>query len=106
MTGALVGSLPIWWLRAVWFYVRGAEGMGLGDVKLMAVIGAFLGWQGAFSVMLLGSIAGSIIGAILMWRSKEGLKTALPFGVCLGAAALIAMLTATPFFNWYVESAL
>jgi hypothetical protein len=40
-----------------------------------------------------------------MWRSKAGLKTALPFGVCLGAAALIAMLTATPFFNWYVESA-
>lgn len=103
--GALVGSLPIWWLRAVWFFIRGIEGMGLGDVKLMAIIGAFLGWQGAFGVMLVGSIVGAAIGAILMWRSKEGLKTALPFGVCLGAAALIAMLTATPFFNWYIESA-
>jgi prepilin signal peptidase PulO-like enzyme (type II secretory pathway) len=104
LAGALAGSVPIWWLRAVWFYVRGIEGMGLGDVKLMAIIGAFLGWQGAFGVMLIGSIAGSVIGAILMWRNKRGLKTALPFGVCLGAAALISMLTATPFFNWYVAS--
>ncbi|MDQ3010309.1 MAG: prepilin peptidase [Acidobacteriota bacterium] len=103
VAGALVGSMPIWWLRALWFYIRGIEGMGLGDVKLMAIIGAFLGWQGAFGVMLIGSIAGSVIGAILMWRSKTGLKTALPFGVCLGTAALIAILTATPFFNWYVE---
>jgi len=102
--GALVGSVPIWWLRAVWFYLRGIEGMGLGDVKLMAIIGAFLGWQGAFEVLLIGSIMGAVIGAILMWRNKRGLRTVLPFGVCLGAAALIAMLTATPFFNWYVES--
>ncbi len=105
VAGALVGSMPIWWLRAVWFYIRGIEAMGLGDIKLMAIIGAFLGWQSAFSVMLIGSIAGSIIGAVLMWRSKAGTKTALPFGACLGAAALIAILTSTPFFNWYVESA-
>jgi len=92
VAGALVGSVPIWWLRAIYFYVRGVEGMGLGDVKLMAIIGAFLGWQGAFGVMLIGSIAGSVIGAIVMWRSKGGMKTALPFGVCLGGAALVVML--------------
>jgi prepilin signal peptidase PulO-like enzyme (type II secretory pathway) len=92
LAGALAGSIPIWWLRAIWFYARGIEGMGLGDVKLMAIIGAFLGWQGAFGVMLMGSIAGSVIGTILMWRNKRGLKTALPFGVCLGAAALVVML--------------
>lgn len=93
LAGALVGSVPIWWLRAIYFYVRGAEGMGLGDVKLMAIIGAFLGWQGAFGVMLLGSILGTAVGALLIWRSKGGLRTALPFGVCLGAAALVVMLT-------------
>lgn len=104
VVGALVGSVPIWWLRAMYFYIRGAEGMGLGDVKLMAIIGAFLGWQGAFGVLLAGSIAGSAIGALMMWRSKAGLKTALPFGVCLGATALIVMLLSTPFFRWYIES--
>lgn len=102
--GALIGSVPIWWLRAIYFYIRGVEGMGLGDVKLMAIIGAFLGWQGAFGVMLIGSIVGTVFGVFLMWRSKGGLKTALPFGVCLGAAALIVMLLATPFFRWHIES--
>ncbi len=98
---ALIGSMPIWWLRAAYFYIRGAEGMGLGDVKLMAIIGAFLGWQGAFGVLLMGSIGGAVIGLILAWRSQNGLKTALPFGVCLGAAALLVLLT--PIFRWYLS---
>lgn len=90
--GAMVGGVPIWWLRAFYFLARGVEGMGLGDIKLLAIIGAFLGWQGAFGVLLLGSIAGSLIGAILMWRSGNRLKTALPFGVCLGLAAIFVLL--------------
>ncbi len=94
--------MPIWWLRALYFFIRRSEGMGLGDVKLMAVIGAFLGWQGAFSSLLLASIGGAFIGAILAWRSERGLKTALPFGVCLGVAALLTLLLATPFFRWYI----
>jgi prepilin signal peptidase PulO-like enzyme (type II secretory pathway) len=100
VVAALIGSMPIWWLRAAYFYIRGAEGMGLGDVKLMAIIGAFLGWQGAFGVLLLGSILGSVTGIYMAWRSQRGLKTALPFGVCLGIAALIVLLTAKPFFLW------
>lgn len=98
---ALIGSMPIWWLRAAYFYIRGAEGMGLGDVKLMAIIGAFLGWQGAFGTLLMGSIGGAVIGVILAYRSQRGLKTALPFGVCLGAAALLILLT--PIFRLYLS---
>lgn len=98
VVAALIGSMPIWWLRAAYFYIRGAEGMGLGDVKLMAIIGAFLGWQGAIGVLLFGSILGSVTGIYMAWRSQRGLKTALPFGVCLGIAALIVLLTAKPFF--------
>ena len=89
---ALIGSGFIWWLRAAYFYIRGLEGMGLGDVKMMSIIGAFLGWQSMFSVLLLGSILGVVIGLVLAYRSKRGLKTALPFGVCLGVAALIVLL--------------
>ena len=102
VAAALVGSVPIWWLRAAYFYIRGVEGMGLGDVKLMAIIGAFLGWQGAFGVLLLGSILGSVTGIVMAWRSQRGLKTALPFGVCLGVAALIILLMAKPLYLWYV----
>jgi prepilin signal peptidase PulO-like enzyme (type II secretory pathway) len=100
--GALIGGGLIWWIRAVYFLVRRLEGMGLGDVKMMSVVGAFMGWQGSFGVLLLGSILGSVIGVIAAYRSKRGLKTPLPFGVCLGIAALVVMLTATPFFRWYI----
>lgn len=90
--GAFVAGLLTWWIRAVYFYVRGFEGMGLGDVKLMAAIGAFLGWQGAFSALLIGSIIGAVIGGAMAFRNRTGLRTALPLGVFLGAAAIFVML--------------
>lgn len=92
--GALLGGGLIWWLRAVYFYIRGFEGMGLGDVKMMAIVGAFLGWRGTFGVLLLGSIIGVVVGSILAFRGKQGFKTPLPFGVCLGIASLIVLLIA------------
>jgi leader peptidase (prepilin peptidase)/N-methyltransferase len=90
--GALVGGGTIWGLRTVYFFLRGMEGMGLGDVKLMCGIGAFLGGPGAFGVLLIGSIFGAVAGSVLAYRGQDGLKTALPFGVCLGLAALIVLL--------------
>ncbi len=100
--GALIGGGLVWGIRAIYFLIRGFEGMGLGDVKMISVVGAFIGWQGAFGVLLLGSILGSAIGVISAYRSKRGLKTPLPFGVCLGIASLVVMLTAKPFFRWYI----
>jgi leader peptidase (prepilin peptidase) / N-methyltransferase len=91
VSGALVGALPVWLLRTFHFYLRGREGMGLGDVKLLAGIGAFLGWQGALGTILLGSISGSIVGLLLLRRSKEGLQTTIPFGCFLGLAALLIL---------------
>jgi leader peptidase (prepilin peptidase)/N-methyltransferase len=93
--GAMIIGGLIWCIRAAYFFIRGIEGMGLGDVKMMSVVGAFMGWSGAFGVLLLGSIIGAIVGVILMYRSKRGFKTPLPFGVCLGVASLIVMLTST-----------
>jgi len=90
--GALVGGGVLWGLRALYFYVRGIEGMGLGDIKMMAISGAFLGWRGVIFVMLISSVLGVVAGIILAIRSKEGLKTPLPYGVCLGIASLIALL--------------
>lgn len=98
VVGALLGGAPLWWIRAVYFVVRRREGMGLGDVKLMALIGAFLGWQGALSVLLFGSIMGAAAGAIVLWRNRTGHQTALPFGTCLGLTALLVLLFSVPFF--------
>jgi leader peptidase (prepilin peptidase) / N-methyltransferase len=90
--GALFGGGLTWCLRALYFYIRGFEGMGLGDIKMISIVGAFLGWQGAFLVVLLAAILGVVVGVILAIRSKRGLKTSLPFGVCLGIASLIVLL--------------
>jgi len=91
VTGALVGVVPIWLLRALYFQIRGQEGMGLGDVKMMAGIGAFLGWQGALSVLLIGSITGALFGIIIARREGAGLQTTIPLGCFLGIAALITL---------------
>jgi leader peptidase (prepilin peptidase)/N-methyltransferase len=69
--------------------------MGLGDVKMMSIVGAFQGLGDALGVLLLGSIIGVIIGSLLIYYSKRGgraLKTPAPFGACLGAASLIVMV--------------
>jgi leader peptidase (prepilin peptidase)/N-methyltransferase len=90
--GAIVASVPLWWIRAIYFYLRGTEGMGLGDIKLMAGLGAFLGWQGAWAVLLLGSLAGTAYGLLFLRRQPEGLRTPLPFGSFLTAGALLFLL--------------
>jgi prepilin signal peptidase PulO-like enzyme (type II secretory pathway) len=101
IAGALIAAGPLWLLRALYFYLRGAEGLGLGDIKLMAVVGAFFGWTGAILTLLLGSVGGLILGIILARRGGAGLQTRLPLGVCLGAAALILLLAGPPMVRWY-----
>lgn len=96
--GALIGGGLIWCIRALYFFIRGFEGMGLGDVKMMSVVSAFLGWRDALGVLLLGSIIGVITGLILIYRSKREFKTPLPFGACLGVASLIVMILSS--FNF------
>jgi leader peptidase (prepilin peptidase) / N-methyltransferase len=100
--GALVGGGLIWLLRAAYFYTRGAEGMGLGDVKMMGVVGAFLGWRSAVLVLIVGSLLGSVVGLALARRSAAGLKTALPFGIFLGLAAVAALFFGEALVSWYV----
>ena len=94
--GALVSGGLIWCIRALYFFIRGFEGMGLGDIKMMSVVGAFLGLGGAIGALLLGSIAGVIAGLILIYRGGREFKSPLPFGACLGVASLIVM-TLSPF---------
>ena len=91
--GALISGGLLWCIRALYFFIRGFEGMGLGDIKMMSVVGAFLGFSGALGVLLLGSIIGVISGLILIITEGavgRGFKTPLPFGACLGVASLIS----------------
>ncbi len=89
--GALVAGGVLWFLRTMYFLIRRHEGMGLGDVKMMAGVGAFLGWITAFFTLMFGSILGAVIGVIFMISRRSGRQTPLPFGTCLALAALLLL---------------
>lgn len=84
LLGAVVGFLVIFLIVLL---SRG--GMGMGDAKLMAMVGSFLGWKGVFFVLFLGSFIGAVGGIIYLYVTKQGRKTPIPFGPSLALAALI-----------------
>lgn len=99
LLGAAVGGGVLYATAAIYEKATGREGMGGGDVKLMAMIGAFLGWRGALVSIFAGSLLGVGGGLWVMRKGTEGLKTAIPFGPYLCAAALIARFLGGAFFG-------
>jgi len=99
--GAIAGSGLLWIVAEGYFRLRGREGMGLGDVKMMAAVGAFLGLKRTLMTVLLGSLLGSVIGILLIAISKKGRDYELPFGTFLGAGALLVVFFGTPALRWY-----
>lgn len=101
LMGAAVGSGLLWAVAEGYFRLRGREGMGLGDVKMMAMAGAFLGPQRTLLTILVGALLGSVLGAAFILLSKRGSNYELPFGTFLGAAALLVGFFGTPALEWY-----
>ena len=95
VVGAAVPSFILWLAGWLYLRIRHKEGLGLGDVKLIAMVGSFLGFGGALYTLILGSIAGSVIGyGYIRLTGKDPASYELPFGTFLGAAALIIGLAA------------
>ena len=92
--GATIPALFLWGGGWLYLKVRHREGLGLGDVKLMVMIGAFLGLQATLQTLLIGSLSGSVISLLYIWISKKDASTyELPFGTFLAGAALaVAMV--------------
>jgi leader peptidase (prepilin peptidase)/N-methyltransferase len=99
--GALVGGGSLWLVREAYYRLRHVEGMGLGDVKMMLMVGAFLGWQLTLLTIFIGSVLGSLVGVLLIIRGGT-MKMQIPFGVFLGPAAIIALFVGKQFITWYV----
>jgi leader peptidase (prepilin peptidase)/N-methyltransferase len=78
-------------------------GMGGGDIKLIAMIGAFLGWQGVFFTIFVGALAGSVVGMILLITKKKGRKDKVPFGPFLSFAAILYTLVGDNIVHWYIQ---
>ena len=85
--GILMGGGFLFLVAVLYEYLKGIEGMGMGDVKLLAMIGAFLGWSSVLLGLFFASLIGSLVGLVLMLLTGEGLKLKIPFGpfLCLGA---------------------
>lgn len=77
------------------------EAMGFGDVKFMACIGAFLGWQGVLFTLFAGSVVGSVVGLAGFFLARDRSGVRLPFGPFLAVGALIWIFGGQRFFNWY-----
>jgi leader peptidase (prepilin peptidase)/N-methyltransferase len=101
--GALVGAGALILLINVWYWLREEEGMGLGDVNLMALIGAFLGWQGALLALFGGALAGALVGIGLMTARRLGLTSKLPFGTFLAVGALLALFSRGRLVDAYLS---
>lgn len=99
--GALLGGGVLWAIAEVYVRVRGIEGMGMGDVKMLGMIGAFLGAPLMALTLVLASLAGAIVGVALMAGGRGDLQRRLPFGTFLAAAAVFASLWGQPIVDWY-----
>jgi len=88
LIGAGAGAGILLAIALTYKLLRKIEGMGLGDVKMMAMLGAVLGWEALLPLLILASVTGSLAGVFVAAKSEDGLQVALPFGVFLGLAFL------------------
>lgn len=100
--GVLLGGGVLYAIAAGYYLWRREEGLGMGDVKMLAMIGAFLGWQAVLLTLVLASLSGAVIGVAMMALQRGTMKYALPFGTFLALGALVAMLAGEPIVDWYL----
>ncbi|MDF2458823.1 MAG: pilD [Nitrospira sp.] len=101
LLGVAIGGGILWALAWASPYLFGKEGMGGGDIKLLAMIGAFLGWKPALLTIMVGSLSGSLIGLSLIGLGLMKRDEYIPFGPFLVFGALVSMFFAQPLLEWY-----
>ncbi|HEY5619030.1 MAG TPA: prepilin peptidase [Vicinamibacterales bacterium] len=103
LIGAIAGGGILLAIAEAYYRVRGQEGLGMGDVKMLAMIGAFLGWPLMILTLVLASFAGSLVGVALLASRRGGMQAALPFGTFLALGALVAAVAGDPMLAWYLS---
>ncbi|MDG5469936.1 prepilin peptidase [Deltaproteobacteria bacterium IMCC39524] len=106
LVGILLGGGSLLTIALGYELLTGKEGMGFGDVKLLAMLGAFLGWTAIFPIIFIGSTLGTLVGVPLMLFKKADSKLAIPFGPFLAAGALIHIFFVDrfdPIMRWYAS---
>jgi leader peptidase (prepilin peptidase)/N-methyltransferase len=98
--GAMAGYLALWSVYWLFKLVTGKEGMGYGDFKLLAALGAWLGWAMLPTIVILSSLVGAVVGIGLIVFARRGRDNPIPFGPYLAAAGMIALLYGTPLTRY------
>ena len=101
--GIALGGGVLLLIRWGWRAAAGVDGMGLGDVKMLAMIGAFLGWRLVIVVLFLATITGAAAGLGVAALQRRSLQHRIPFGTFLAAAAFLASLVGESLFVWYLQ---
>ncbi|MFQ6036978.1 MAG: prepilin peptidase [Candidatus Aminicenantales bacterium] len=101
LIGAVVGSGFLLFVYGAYYLMRKREGLGMGDVTMMLLVGAYLGWKLAVFTLVLGSFAGAAVGVLLVSVRKKDLQFALPFGTFLAPAAFVALIWGTQALRAY-----
>jgi leader peptidase (prepilin peptidase) / N-methyltransferase len=100
--GLVLGGGPLLAIGWIWEKLRHVEAMGGGDVKLMGMVGSFLGWKGALMTIMLGALAGSVVGVLLIVLKKHKMEKLIPFGPFLAAGAVASAFYGPDIVLWYL----
>jgi leader peptidase (prepilin peptidase)/N-methyltransferase len=102
VVGAIAGYLVLWSIYWLFKLTTGKEGMGYGDFKLLAALGAWMGWKALLPIVLLSSLVGAVVGVVLIVLARRGREIPIPFGPYLAAAGFIVLLAGDTFTRWFV----
>jgi leader peptidase (prepilin peptidase)/N-methyltransferase len=100
--GAMAGYLCLWSIYWLFKLATGKEGMGYGDFKLLAALGAWMGWKALLPVVLLSSFVGAVVGIVLIVLAKRGREIPIPFGPYLATAGFIVLVTGDALTRWLI----
>jgi leader peptidase (prepilin peptidase)/N-methyltransferase len=101
LLGILIGGGSLFLVAWIYSLITKKEGMGGGDIKLLAMMGAIVGWQGVLFTIFLASLVGTIAGLAAMLQSRKGMKLAVPFGPFLSIGSITYIFFGTPLIAWY-----
>ena len=101
LLGLLAGGGSLLLVGWVYYLIKKAEGMGGGDVKLMAMIGIIIGWKGILFTIFVSSLVGALVGITIMLSTKKGMKIAVPFGPFLSIGAITYIFFGPGLIFWY-----
>jgi leader peptidase (prepilin peptidase)/N-methyltransferase len=102
LIGLIGGGGVLFGVAEAYYRIRHEEGLGMGDVKMLAMVGAFLGWKLTLVTLMLASLSGSLIGLLLIVSGRGGMKYALPFGTFLALGAAAAATVGQQLLEWYL----